>query len=163
MRWEAVVVAPLHHAVVGVRPYERYFQSRFGQRQQSSVVLQQHDALLGHAQCQVAVLLAVNDAVRYFAPGHILVELSKLYARLHQACNGGVKAALAYKFFVYGVNERAVAFAALKVGSARHRLCRGVRRVRFGVVMPFGVEVGYRPAVRHHDALEAPFVAQYLL
>lgn len=82
MRGEAVVVAPLHDAVVGVGAYDGYLRHVLVERQQRAAVLKQHAALLGHTQREVAVLAAVNDAVRYVAPLAALVHLAKLEAGL---------------------------------------------------------------------------------
>ena len=134
-----------------------------GERQHA-VVLQQDDALAGHVEGQLLVLLGGDGRSRNPGPPdqRVRVEVAQLEAGDEQAAQRAVEVGLADVAATDGSRQVLVLRATLHVRSCQHGLGRRLGTVACHVV-PFRQEVADGAAVAGDKSLESPFVAQDLL
>ncbi len=156
----AVIVAPHHRFVVGVRTDNGYFLT-FLQRQYAIAVLQQCDGLACHFKGQPAVFAALKHRGRYVAPVNKrwIVHFSKVKTALQQSYNVFVHFRFFYQTTVYSLRNTFIGIVetALHIGSCQ---CGTGSRV-YGVAghLVVCVNVCHGTAVADHKILEPPFIA----
>ena len=90
-----------------------------------------------------------------------MVQFAQPVACRKEAYEAAVDVGFVQQPLADGFRDGLIAFAAVEVGAVLDGDRRGMLTVGGELMVPFLVEVGYRPAVRHHYTLISPFSAQY--
>jgi hypothetical protein len=159
LRGRSVVVPEQRHQLVRIRADDRDRPHGLRQRQHT-VVLEEHDRLVGHFPRQPIVLGRLVDAVRNLRVAHALgrVEHPELESGAHQAANRHVDVLLGDQSLREGAIQRSVRVPALEVAAPGH----AERRRLFGRLDDLVelVDIVDRAAVRDDVAVEAPVAAK---
>ena len=161
----AVVVAPHHRSIVGIRANHRNLSAVLLQRQHVVIVLQEYDGLASHVERLLCTLLGRHRRIGNLRPLHEarVVHLAQVEATLQQSDDVLVDLSLADESAPDGLGDAAisVAVATFHIGAGEGSLRRGGDGRRGTLVRR--IEIADGSAVAHHEVFESPLVAQNLL